>query len=68
MEPVKGMLKELDPHTNFLTPKMYEELESEAKGSFSGLGVEVTMVKDVLTVISALENSPCLESRGVVRR
>ncbi len=55
---IKGMLKELDPHTNFLPPDIYEEFESETTGKFGGLGIEITIQKGLLTVISPIEDSP----------
>lgn len=55
---IKGMLKELDPHTNFLPPEIYKEFESETSGEFGGLGIEITVIKGVLTVISPIEDTP----------
>lgn len=55
---IKGMLRELDPHTNFLPPDIYEEFESETSGKFGGLGIEITVQKGLLTVISPIEDSP----------
>ncbi len=55
---IKGMLKELDPHTNFLPPEIYKEFESETSGEFGGLGIEITLQDGVLTVISPIEDTP----------
>jgi carboxyl-terminal processing protease len=55
---IKGMLRELDPHTNFLPPDVYKEFESETSGEFGGLGIEITVQKGVLTVISPIEDTP----------
>ncbi len=55
---IKGMLRELDPHTNFLSPEVYEEFESETSGKFGGLGIEITIQKGQLTIISPIEDSP----------
>ncbi len=55
---VKGMLRELDPHTNFLPPDVFAEFESETSGEFGGLGVEITVQDGVLTVISPIEDTP----------
>lgn len=55
---VKGMLRELDPHTNFLPPDIFKEFESETSGEFGGLGIEMTVQKGVLTVISPIEDTP----------
>lgn len=55
---IKGMLRELDPHTNFLQPEIYKEFESETSGQFGGLGIEITVRDGVLTVISPIEDTP----------
>lgn len=55
---IKGMLSELDPHTNFLKPEIYKEFQSETSGEFGGLGIEVTIKKGILTIISPIEDSP----------
>ena len=55
---IKGMLKVLDPHTNFLAPEVFKEFESETSGKFSGLGIEITVKKGVLTIISPIEDTP----------
>ena len=55
---IKGMLRELDPHTNFLSPEIYKEFESETSGQFGGLGVEITVKEGILTVISPIEDTP----------
>ncbi|NQZ01548.1 MAG: S41 family peptidase [Bdellovibrionales bacterium] len=59
---IKGMLKELDPHTNFLPPEIYKEFESETSGEFGGLGIEITLKDGVLTVISPIEDTPAWEA------
>lgn len=59
---VKGMLSELDPHTNFLPPDVYKEFESETSGEFGGLGIEITLQNDILTVISPIEDTPAWEA------
>src|SRR4051794_35032168 len=40
---VKGMLRELDPHTNFMPPDMFKDFESETSGEFGGLGIEISV-------------------------
>lgn len=59
---VRGMLQELDPHTNFLPPEVYKEFESETSGEFGGLGIEITLQNDILTVISPIEDTPAWEA------
>ena len=55
---IKGMLRELDPHTNFLPPDIYKEFETETSGEFGGIGIEITVQNGVLTVISPIEDTP----------
>ncbi len=55
---IKGMMRELDPHTNFLPPDIFKEFESETAGEFGGLGIEITVQDGILTVISPIEDTP----------
>jgi len=57
-EAVKGMVSSLDPHSAYLTPDEYKDLQVETKGSFSGVGIEITMRDGVLTVVSPIEGTP----------
>ncbi len=59
---IKGMLRELDPHTNFLPPEIFKEFESETSGEFGGLGIEITVQQGVLTVISPIEDTPAFKA------
>lgn len=53
-----GMLASLDPHSAYLTPDLYRDLEVETRGSFGGLGIEITIKNDVLTVVAPIEGTP----------
>ncbi len=55
---VNGMLAALDPHSAYLTPDLYKELQVDTKGSFGGLGIEITNRNGVLTVVSPIEDTP----------
>ena len=55
---IKGMLKELDPHTNFLPPDIYKNFKIESSGEFGGLGIEITVQKGILTIIAPIEDTP----------
>lgn len=55
---LKGMLTSLDPHSQFLTPEEYNELRQETKGEFGGLGIEITIRDDLLTVVTPIEDTP----------
>jgi carboxyl-terminal processing protease len=55
---IKGTLRGLDPHSSFLDPDSYREMQVETSGSFGGLGIEITLKDDVLTVVSPIEGTP----------
>ncbi len=55
---IDGMLRTLDPHTSFLEPKEYSEMQDRQKGTFYGLGILVTKRNDQVTVITPLEGTP----------
>ncbi len=55
---IEGMLNSLDPHSAYLSPDMYRELQVETKGSFGGLGIEIAIKDRILTVISPIEDTP----------
>jgi carboxyl-terminal processing protease len=55
---IRGLLKELDPHTTFMTEDMFREMQVDTKGEFGGLGITISVQSDVLTVISPIEDTP----------
>ena len=55
---IKGMLRELDPHTNYMPTDIFKEFESETTGEFGGLGIEISIQNGVLTIISPIEDAP----------
>ncbi len=55
---IKGTLRGLDPHSSFLDPDSYREMQVETSGSFGGLGIEITLKDDILTVVSPIEGTP----------
>lgn len=55
---VKGLLREIDPHSHFLLPEDLEGLKEVTKGQFYGLGIEVEKQEDFLTVVAVLQDSP----------
>lgn len=59
---VNGMLASLDPHSAYLTPELYKELQVDTKGSFGGLGIEITNRSGVLTVVSPIEDTPAFRA------
>jgi carboxyl-terminal processing protease len=59
---IKGMLETLDPHSAFMPPNMYKEMQEETKGRFEGLGIEITVKDSVLTVVSPIEGTPAYKA------
>src|ERR1043165_5264195 len=55
---IKGTLRGLDPHSSFLDPESYREMQVETSGSFGGLGIEITLRDDILTVVSPIDATP----------
>ncbi|MBW1722836.1 MAG: S41 family peptidase [Deltaproteobacteria bacterium] len=59
---IKGMVQSLDPHSTFMTKEEHQELLIETKGSFTGVGIEISIRDNVLTVISPIEGTPAYEA------
>lgn len=59
---IKGMVQSLDPHSSFMTKEEHQELLIETKGSFSGVGIEITVRDNILTVVSPIEGTPAFEA------
>ena len=59
---INGMLKTLDPHSSFMLPDLYKELQVETKGSFGGIGIEITIRTGVLTIVSPIEDTPAFRA------
>jgi carboxyl-terminal processing protease len=59
---INGMIRTLDPHSSFMTPDLYKELEVETQGQFGGIGIEITILKDILTVVSPIEDTPAFNA------
>ncbi|MBR5039458.1 MAG: S41 family peptidase [Prevotella sp.] len=55
---IRGMLKELDPHSSYATPKEVKSLNEPLQGNFDGIGVQFNMVEDTLLVIQTVVNGP----------
>lgn len=59
---IKGMVQSLDPHSSFMSKEEHQELLNETKGSFSGVGIEIGIRDNVLTVVSPIEGTPAYKS------
>lgn len=55
---INGMLNSLDPHSGYMSPEDFQELEEETTGSFTGVGIEVTIRDGILTAVAPIEGTP----------
>jgi carboxyl-terminal processing protease len=55
---IEGMLTSLDPHSGYLNPKKYRDMQVQTKGEFGGLGIEVTMEDGLVKVVSPIDDTP----------
>ncbi|RYE07561.1 MAG: PDZ domain-containing protein [Hyphomicrobiales bacterium] len=55
---INGMLTSLDPHSGYLDPKMFEDVQEDTSGQFGGLGIEVTMEEGIIKVVSPIDDTP----------
>lgn len=55
---IDGMLASLDPHSGFMPPDVYKELKIDTRGEFGGLGIEITIKDDTLTIVAPIEDTP----------
>ena len=59
---INGMLAALDPHSAYLNPKNYRDMQVQTRGEFGGLGIEVTMENGVVKVVSPIEDTPAAKA------
>ncbi|MBM9536992.1 S41 family peptidase [Desulfobulbus alkaliphilus] len=55
---ITGMLSSLDPHSAYMSPEDFRDLEEETSGSFSGIGIEISIRDGILTAVAPIEGSP----------
>jgi carboxyl-terminal processing protease len=58
---IQGTMGTLDPHSSFMTPEEFRELQIETKGKFSGIGIEISLKDRILTVVSPIEGTPAYQ-------
>ena len=58
---IKGMIQSLDPHSSFMTKDEYDDLIIATEGSFTGIGIEIEVRNNILTVVSPIEDTPAYE-------
>ena len=55
---INGLLQSLDPYSAYMSPKIFNEMQTETSGEFGGLGIEVSMESGVVKVISPIDDTP----------
>ena len=55
---INGVLQSLDPYSSYMSPEMYKNMETDTRGEFGGLGIEVGMESGVVKVISPIDDTP----------
>ncbi len=55
---INGLLQSLDPYSTYMSPEIFDEMQTETSGEFGGLGIEVTMESGVVKVISPIDDTP----------
>ena len=55
---ISGMLQSLDPHSSYLSPEAYKDMQVKTKGAFGGLGIEITMEDGFVKVVSPIDDTP----------
>ncbi len=55
---INGLLQSLDPYSSYMSPKIFDEMQTETSGEFGGLGIEVSMEAGVIKVISPIDDTP----------
>ncbi|HEY5037047.1 MAG TPA: S41 family peptidase [Chthoniobacterales bacterium] len=59
---MKGMLSSLDPHSQFMDPDDFKDMQDDTRSRFNGLGVEVAMKDGILTVVTPMEDTPAAQA------
>jgi carboxyl-terminal processing protease len=59
---INGMLASLDPHSSYLNPKNFKDMQVQTRGEFGGLGIEVTMENGIVKVVSPIDDTPAAKA------
>lgn len=59
---IKGMIEQLDPHSAYLTPNDYQDMQEETSGKFDGIGIQIEMNQGRLIVVSPIEDTPAYKA------
>ena len=59
---INGVLQSLDPYSAYMSPELFKEMQTDTKGEFGGLGIEIGMEAGVVKVISPIDDTPASEA------
>src|SRR5690349_8347490 len=59
---INGMLSSLDPHSSYMNPKNFRDMQVQVRGEFGGLGIEVTMENGLIKVVSPIDDTPAAKA------
>jgi carboxyl-terminal processing protease len=59
---INGMLAALDPHSSYMNPKQYREMQVQTTGEFGGLGLEITMENGIIRVVLPIDDTPAAKA------
>ena len=59
---INGMLSALDPHSGYLSPDSYKDMQEQTRGEFGGLGIEVSMENGLVKVVSPIDDTPAFRA------
>ena len=59
---INGVLQSLDPYSSYMSPEIFEEMQTETSGEFGGLGIEVSMEAGVVKVIAPIDDTPAAKA------
>lgn len=59
---IRGMLNSLDPHSSFMTPEYFKEMQIDTKGEFGGLGIQIGIKDNILTIIAPIDDTPAFKA------
>jgi len=59
---INGVLQSLDPYSSYMSPELFKSMQTETKGEFGGLGIEISMEAGIVRVISPIDNTPAAKA------
>ena len=59
---INGVLQSLDPYSAYMSPELFKEMQTDTKGEFGGLGIEIGMEAGVVKVISPIDDTPAAKA------